>query len=101
MSYGNVYAPDALTVVRNGGTELQKRRPFASSRSSQLVDARLSVVTPPNSRYLAPRALTVNSKQLFVVLFDVEYVTMLLVATLTSAGVRVFIVIGSPESGSR
>src|SRR5437016_14540957 len=62
----------------------QIRRPFGLSRASraelspsQLFVTRLSVVTPPNSRYLAPRALIVNSTPLYVDLFCEPDVTRL------------------------
>ena len=97
-----------MTVVRYGGTESQNRRPFGLSRPvvavvspSQVVDARRSVVTPPNSRYFVPRALAVNSTPLYVVLFCVENVTRLSTTALKPPVVSVYIEIGWPASGRR
>src|SRR3954465_4529757 len=108
MSYGNVYAPEAFTVVRNGGTASQKRSPFGLSRGgvavvspSQEGDARRSVVMPPNSRYFAPRALAVNSTPSYLVLFTDEAVTRVSVATPTFPEFNVYIGIACPDSGNR
>ena len=117
MSNGNEYAADIFTVDRKTpaacpllvGVASQKRMKFGLSRGllpavlvspSQLVDSRRSMVTPPNSRYFEPRAFAVNSSPLYVVLFCVENVMRLSVATPTFAELSVYIVNGWPDNGS-
>ncbi len=71
-SHGSWYAPDILNVVRNGGIESQKRSPSGLSRAvdaavvepSQSVDARRSVLMPPNSSSFSRRRLALSSKPL-------------------------------------
>src|SRR5438874_48200 len=104
-SYGNEYAADAFTVVRNTPagcpevalTDSQNSRPFGLSRPevpsvepepSQFEVMRRSVVTPPNRMNLSRRTLALTSKPLYVDLFCVEYVSRLSVAMPTLVGFR-------------
>jgi hypothetical protein len=80
--------------------ESQNRALLGLSRSSHVVDARRSVVTPPNMINLLRRTFPVTSNPLYVVWFCVENVTRLSVATPTLAGFNVNSEIGCAESGS-